>query len=170
MAHVELTAKLIGTYQPKTPKKVLIDTDGAKVIKKSGTTLVQPNPHQSYEVYETPQQIQLLEDPASTNPFLQDKQTGITADATPLQGDVPLTKYLNVVATCATANDCVTLKAAAADAVQVIINNGVATLQVFPASGDAIDDGAVNASTTIAAGERATFYAVDGTYWKTISF
>ena len=97
-----------------------------------------------------------------------DVQNSITAGTTQTQGQVPLTKVLSRVATCANANDVVTLAAARARRQCVVVNDGAQTLQVFPASGDAIDAGAVDASTTIAAGKRRIFMALDGTTWVSI--
>jgi hypothetical protein len=91
--------------------------------------------------------------------------TGITASGTHTQGQVPLTSVLNIIATCAVADDTVTLPAAAKGRRCVIVNQGIARAQVFPASGDAIENGAVDAATTVAAGSRKDFVAVDGTTW-----
>lgn len=95
--------------------------------------------------------------------------TGITASTTQTQGQGALTSVLNVVATCANANDVVTLPAAAAGKRCVVVNNGAQACQVFPASGDAIDVGAVDASTTVAAAGRKTWWAADATTWHTVS-
>lgn len=90
---------------------------------------------------------------------------GLTASTTQTQGQGALTAVLNQVATCANANDVRTLPAARKGLVCIIANDGAQTLQVFPASGDAIDAGAANASTTVATGKRRLFYALDATTW-----
>jgi hypothetical protein len=95
-------------------------------------------------------------------------EAGLTASTTQTQGQGALTKVLNQVSTCANANDVRTLPAARKGLVCVIANDGAQTLQVFPASGDKIDAGATDASTTIAAGKRRIFYALDGTTWISV--
>ena len=95
-------------------------------------------------------------------------ESGITASTTQSQGQEPLTKEVNQISTCGNANDVVTLIAAFVGAVQVVINDGANTLQIFPASGDSIDGGSVDASTTLATGKRAIFYAYDATDWSKI--
>ena len=76
-----------------------------------------------------------------------------------------LTKVVNHVTVCANANDVVTLPSAHAGRRCIVANDGAQTLQVFPASGDAIDAGAADASTTIAAGKRRIFWALNATTW-----
>jgi hypothetical protein len=102
---------------------------------------------------------------ASTSKTTRSVEAGITASTTQTQGQQPLTKDVNEVSTCANANDVVTLPAAEAGRELVIINNGAQTLQVFPASGDAIDGGAADASVTMATGVKQHFVAIDGTDW-----
>lgn len=46
-----------------------------------------------------------------------------------------------------------------------IRNNGAQTLQIFPASGDAINGAAADASTTLAAGASVTYRTADSTNW-----
>jgi len=94
--------------------------------------------------------------------------TGLTASTTQTQGQVPLTKTVNRVTTCANTNDAVTLPAAAQGRACTVINRGAQTLQVFPASGDAIDTGAADASTTIAAAAKKSWVAMDGTTWESV--
>lgn len=92
----------------------------------------------------------------------------ITASTTQTQGQQPLTTTINNVSICANPNDTVTLPAAAAGLVVYIFNNGAQTLQVFPASGDAIDGAAADAAVTQAAGTNLTYIAHDTTNWNTI--
>lgn len=91
---------------------------------------------------------------------------GLVASTTQAQGELPLGSTVSVVATVANANDAATLPAAAAGRVVLIFNDGANALQVFPASGDAVGAGAVDASVTVAAGGRAVFVAEDGTTWR----
>jgi len=91
--------------------------------------------------------------------------TGITASAVQSQGKCPLTANQNIIAVCANANDVVTLRSARPGDTQYVRNEGDETLQVFPATDGKVEGGAVNASTTIAAGASKTFKAVDATNW-----
>jgi hypothetical protein len=92
----------------------------------------------------------------------------ITASTTQTQAAaVQLVAGTNHVSVCANANDAVKLPAARAGSVVTVINRGANTLQVFPAesASDKIDDGAADASVTIATNKVATFSAIDGTDW-----
>ncbi|MHC5053630.1 MAG: DUF2793 domain-containing protein [Planctomycetota bacterium] len=104
----------------------------------------------------------------STSKTIRSVEAGITASTTQSQGQQPLTKDVNEVSTVANANDVVTLPGAEAGRELVLINNGANTLQVFPASGDAIDGGAADASITLGAGVKKHVVAVDGTDWYTV--
>ena len=94
--------------------------------------------------------------------------SGLTASTTQTQGQMPLTKEINQISVCANANDTVTLPSAVSGERITVINNGAQTLRIFPASGDAINGGAVDAATTLASGTSAVFNSYDGTNW--ISF
>jgi hypothetical protein len=174
-AFVELVASKIGTRDLTVPKKILVDLDKVRVITKSGTgaqSQVNRNDGSaSYEVYENVMQIQLLQDPSSTNVFFQDKKTGLTAGTTQTQvGGLALTKYLNEISTCANAGDTVVLPAAATNKIVVVINNGANSAKVFPASGGKIDGGSLNASVNLASGSRAHYWSPDGTNWTSITY
>lgn len=90
----------------------------------------------------------------------------ITAATTQTQGQQPLVQAVNRVSVVANANDVVTLPKCATGKVVVIINDGANDLQVFPASGDAIDTLAANTSVTLVPNERASFYGTTGTAWS----
>lgn len=92
---------------------------------------------------------------------------GITASTTQTQGQGALTADVNEVATCANANDTVTLPAAVAGRMCLVINNGAQTLQIFPASGDNLGAG-VDTSTTTATATRKLFWAFDTTNWEPV--
>ena len=94
---------------------------------------------------------------------------GLTASTTQTQGQQPLTTEINVVTAVANANDVVTLPAAVSGMKIVIINHGANTLQVFPASGDAIDGGAADASVTQATTVNDVYYAINGNNWERVS-
>ena len=102
-----------------------------------------------------------------SNHLIRPVQTGITASTTQTQGQGALTKDFNYITVCANANDTVTLPSAVAGMQIKVRNQGASTLQIFPASGDAIDGAAVDASTTLTAGSSVVFDAQDGTNWRT---
>lgn len=91
--------------------------------------------------------------------------TGITASTTQTQGQMPLTSTFNVIATVANANDTVTLPTAATGRVVYVLNVGANTAKIFPASGDSIASGAVNASVTILTMTVVGFIAANDTNW-----
>lgn len=103
----------------------------------------------------------------STAFFQRSVTASITASTTQTQGQGALTTEVNNVATCANANDTVTLPAAVAGRNCVIFNNGAQTLQIFPASGDDLGAG-VNTATTLAAGSNRRYVAYDATNWEIV--
>jgi len=106
--------------------------------------------------------INLLQD------LIDSTETGITAFAGGGQTNATqLTATYNEVTVVASAGDSVKLLAAVEGLKQIVKNDGANNLAVFPATGDTIDDGTVNASITIAPGATVTFSAVDGTNWET---
>lgn len=94
---------------------------------------------------------------------------GITASTTQSQGQQALTSMINEVSTVGSTNDTVTLPEAVAGRTVIIINNGSNTLQVFPASGDAIDGAAVDTAKTQASGSNFIYVAKDSTHWDRIN-
>ena len=103
--------------------------------------------------------------PQLTTIFLRSETSGITASTTQTQGQQPLTTDINEISTVANTNDTVTLPAAVTASEIVVINNGVNTLQIFPASGDDVGDG-VNVATNLSSGSNVTFIAIDATNWE----
>lgn len=97
--------------------------------------------------------------------FARSGEATITASTTQTQGQGPLTKEINEVATVVNVNDTVTLPSAVAFIEVAVINNGVNTLQIFPASGDDLGNG-VDASTTVLTGSNVRFIAYDATNWE----
>ena len=93
--------------------------------------------------------------------------TAITAFATGGQSDaVVLAKDFNEITVCATAGDSVKLPTAVAGLSVTVKNNGATAADVFPATGDSIDTGGVNAAIRLAVGATMTFRAVDATVWE----
>lgn len=93
--------------------------------------------------------------------------TGITASATSVQGGSPLTTEYNVIATCATGGDSVTLPPAEIGLQITIINNGASSADVFPASGDNLGAG-VDTAAALASGAAITYFAYSTTNWKSV--
>ncbi len=88
----------------------------------------------------------------------------ITAGTSQSQGQVPLTADINQITTVEFVNDVVTMPAAVAGMVIFIVNMGVNTLQIFPASGDDLGAG-VDISVFLEVNEEITFSALDATTW-----
>lgn len=94
--------------------------------------------------------------------------TGLTAFATGGQASATaLTPGFNEVTTVATAGDSVKLPAAVVSTTVTVKNQGVASMDVFPATGDTIDDGSANAAISVPSGATVTFVAIDATNWET---
>jgi hypothetical protein len=91
--------------------------------------------------------------------------TGITAGTTQTQaGGFQLLSSHNEVATVATTNDTVVAPLASTGRTLTILNNGVNTLQIFPAVGDDLGAG-VDTAITLASGGKLWFVAYDATTW-----
>lgn len=105
-------------------------------------------------------------DIATTGNAYRSVTATITASATQTQGQQALTTDINEISTVTTTDDVVTLPTAAAGLEIRIINNGANQLQIFPASGDAIDGGTVDASVILVAGGKVTYVAYNATNWE----
>ena len=93
-------------------------------------------------------------------------KTGIAAAGNSQATAAQLTHTVNVVATAtATSADGVKLPTASTGARCIVINKSGETLDVWPATGDKIEDGSANAATTQADNAHVTYYAVDGENW-----
>ena len=91
---------------------------------------------------------------------------GVTADVGSAQGGSPITRSIVEIATCVNSGDSVTLPTAVAGRTVIITNHGAQAADVFPASGDAINEGAADTATAIAANETFICYAYDATNWE----
>jgi len=94
--------------------------------------------------------------------------SGITASTTQTQGQGALTSSLNEVAVVANANDTVTMPIIAIGREVKLINNGVNTLRLWPASGGNISGAGVDTATTLAAGNSLTLVAYDAINWSAV--
>ena len=97
-----------------------------------------------------------------------DVSVGVTAHTGSSQGDGAISSTFVEIAVCGNAGDAVTLPSAAAGKLVFIANNGANSADVFPASGDKIDGGSVNAALALAAGSNRIYICQDGTDWDTI--
>lgn len=106
-----------------------------------------------------------LADVTTTGKALRSVDAGIVASATQTQGQQPLTKDINEVATVATTGDAVTLPPAESGRELFVINNGSLAMSVFPASGDNIRGSGVDVAWSQAAQTAALYTAYDATNW-----
>jgi hypothetical protein len=97
--------------------------------------------------------------------------SGLTAHAGGGQGSATaLPAMLNRVTTVASAGDSVVLPSAVAGIQGLVVVNATATnsMNVFPASGDAINALGANAAFAVAAGKAATFYCTNAGQWHSV--
>jgi len=92
---------------------------------------------------------------------------GVTANISSAQGPSTVSDVIEI-STCATAGDAITLIPATAGLEKIVINNGANSADIFPASGDAINGGAVDAAVALAAGATIRFVAIDSTNWYAV--
>jgi len=126
-------------------------------------------PQEGWRTYVDDEDILLTFD--GTN-WVQDErlevEAGLTASTTQTQGaGTSITKKMTEFSTVANPGDAATLDAAVQGRIRIVINDGAETLQLFPASGDAIDQGAANTSISVAPGSVVIFHAKDATTWHT---
>lgn len=100
-------------------------------------------------------------------PLRRTVDAGQVASTTQAQGQSPVTADIVEVSTVANNNDVITLPEAMQGRSCIVINNGLNTLQVFPALGDDLGAG-VNASTTIVASSRKWFVSYDTVNWEPV--
>jgi hypothetical protein len=94
--------------------------------------------------------------------------TGITAAGATQGTAAALTKSYNVVTTTASGTGVV-LPTATAGMRVTIVNRGANVLNVYPASGAAVDGNATNTAVTIAVNGTGTYEASSATQWYTIT-
>lgn len=93
--------------------------------------------------------------------------TGITAGTTQTQvGATALTAKVNIIGTCANANDGVRLPLALAGRSVTVLNRGTNIARIYPGTSDTIDGGSANAAITIPVGGAYVFYSENDTNWK----
>lgn len=106
----------------------------------------------------------------TNNAKLESATDAITAFAGGGQGSaVALASVINRITVVATAADSVKLPAAVAGMVMMVINSDSAdSANVFPSTGENINDGSANAAFALAAGKRALFFSAVAAKWHTI--
>lgn len=165
----------------KKPKLFCFNADDIVEIKNISTasalngssSIILSNPNwaasRRYNIAENVAQFTTCIDNSSANAFA-DTSLAITAHAGGGQSSaVALTAYWNKLTTVATAADSVKLPDATTATSPVVVQNaGAAAAAVFPITGQKIDSGAANASSSVAVGKTVIF-ASNGTQWYTIS-
>lgn len=100
-------------------------------------------------------------------PLLLKAATGINAFAGGGQASATqLIAAFNEVVNVGTAGDSVKLLPALANQVQIVKNDGANYLNVFPSTGDTIDDGGADIPIRVYPSETVVFFAVDSTNWE----
>lgn len=93
--------------------------------------------------------------------------TGIEAHAGGGQADATQLAYgTNEVTVVATAGDSVKLPAAVTGANVIVKNDGANTLDLYPATGDTIDDGSANAAIQVPPGVTVQLTGINTTNWE----
>ena len=93
----------------------------------------------------------------------------VTADVGSIQGGSPITRSLVEVATCVNSGDAVTLPTAVAGRFVIVTNHGAQAADLFPASGDAINEAAADTAKSVAANATVMCYAYDATNWEVLT-
>lgn len=101
--------------------------------------------------------------------LIKSTTNGITAYAGGGQANaVALASDINEVSVCATGGDSTKLPAAVAGMGIVVINHGAAAMDLFPFSGDYINEAAVDTATSIAMDATAICYCYIADYWEVV--
>lgn len=106
--------------------------------------------------------------PTITTPALSGPTVSTAATVTAgsdAQGQGPLTSDNNVITTAAASPSGATLPTASAGRIITIANQGANTVNVYPASGAAIDGLGANTSIALPAGNIMQFYGASATQW-----
>lgn len=93
--------------------------------------------------------------------------TGVTAAGTTQGTGTALTKTYNIVGT-ATANQGVVLPDVSTGLKCVVYNSTSATIKVYPASGESIDDESANVAISLRPNKGREFVGVSATQWNTV--
>jgi hypothetical protein len=104
----------------------------------------------------------------ATNYIVRSVTTGVTAAGSTQGTATALTRDINIVNTVAPSANGVILPTAVSGMMLTIVNTTANTLQVYPASGAAIDALAANAAFSMVGNARIQFAAATGTLWYSI--
>jgi trimeric autotransporter adhesin len=104
----------------------------------------------------------------ATSYHIRSITTGITAAGSVQGTATALTKEINVVGTVSSGANGVVLPTAVAGIVLIINNTSANTLNVYPASGAAINSGSANAAYSHSSAASIQYYATSSTQWYTV--
>ena len=104
----------------------------------------------------------------ATSYHIRSITTGITAAGSAQGTATALTKEINVVGTVSSGANGVVLPTAVAGIVLIINNTSANTLNVYPASGAAINSGSANAAYSHSSAASIQYYATSSTQWYTV--
>ena len=94
---------------------------------------------------------------------------GVTADVGSAQGNGPITNSLVQVSTVGTTGDAQTLPVASAGKTVIVTNQGANAMDLFPASGDDINETGANTAVSVAVNETVLCVAYDSTNWEVLT-
>ena len=104
----------------------------------------------------------------ATSYHIRSITTGITAAGSTQGTATALTKEINVVSTVSSGANGVVLPTAVAGIVLIVNNTSANTLNVYPATGGAVNSGSTNAAYSHVSGASIQYYATNGTQWYTV--
>ena len=104
----------------------------------------------------------------ATSYHIRSITTGITAAGSTQGTATALTKEINVVSTVSSGANGVVLPTAVAGIVLIVNNTSANTLNVYPATGGAVNSGSTNAAYSHVSGASIQYYATSGTRWYTV--
>jgi hypothetical protein len=104
----------------------------------------------------------------ATSYHIRSITTGITAAGSTQGTATALTKEINVVSTVSSGANGVVLPTAVAGIVLIVNNTSANTLNVYPATGGAVNSGSTNAAYSHVSGASIQYYATSGTQWYTV--
>jgi hypothetical protein len=143
----------------------LFVTKGYFIAKEGATRFVQEGNH--FHILEDADQLKVAENPDST--YALDKDLAVAAAGADQATATALTKYFNkVTSSTAGTADGVKLPAALTDKVIVVFNGSANPVNVYPATGEIIDDNAANASVSVAANAITYFASLEDGKWQSL--
>jgi hypothetical protein len=104
----------------------------------------------------------------ATSYHIRSITTGISAAGSTQGTATALTKEINVISTVSSGANGVVLPTAVAGIVLIVNNTSANTLNVYPATGGAVNSGSTNAAYSHVSGASIQYYATSGTQWYTV--